>query len=74
MAFHRPARGGSCCRTTAFVLHTPGARYSSSLTVTDQVAFTTSIDVLEAVAAGDGPEAHAGVDRLFGLESRPAGR
>jgi len=39
-----------------FVLHTPGARYSSSLTVTDDVAFTTSIDVLEAVANGSGPQ------------------
>jgi len=38
------------------VLHTPGAHYSSSLTVTDEIAFTTSIDVLEAVAKGDGPE------------------
>src|SRR5471030_3093 len=38
-----------------FVLHTPGTRYSSSLTVTEEVAFTTSIDVLEAVANGDGP-------------------
>jgi len=36
-------------------LHTPGTRYSSSLTVTEEVAFTTSIDVLEAVANGDGP-------------------
>ncbi len=48
--------GGPVQDDRGFVLHTPGARYSSSLTVTDQVAFTTSIDVLEAVAAGDGPE------------------
>jgi putative transcriptional regulator len=38
------------------VLHSPGGRYSSSLAVTDEVAFTTSIDVLEAVASGDGPQ------------------
>jgi putative transcriptional regulator len=38
-----------------FVLHSPGGRYSSSLSVTDDVAFTTSIDVLEAVANGSGP-------------------
>jgi putative transcription antitermination factor YqgF len=31
-------------------------RYSSSLSVTDDVAFTTSIDVLEAVANGTGPQ------------------
>jgi putative transcriptional regulator len=47
--------GGPVQDDRGFVLHTPGAPYSSSLTVTDQVAFTTSIDVLEAVAAGTGP-------------------
>ena len=48
--------GGPVQDDRGFVLHTPGARYSSSLTVTDEIAFTTSIDVLEAVAKGDGPE------------------
>jgi putative transcriptional regulator len=48
--------GGPVQDDRGFVLHTPGAPYSSSLTVTDEVAFTTSIDVLEAVAAGDGPQ------------------
>ncbi|MBE3023770.1 YqgE/AlgH family protein [Janthinobacterium sp. GW458P] len=48
--------GGPVQDDRGFVLHTPGARYSSSLTVTDEIAFTTSIDVLEAVANGDGPE------------------
>lgn len=48
--------GGPVQDDRGFVLHTPGARYSSSLTVTADVAFTTSIDVLEAVAAGDGPQ------------------
>jgi putative transcriptional regulator len=48
--------GGPVQDDRGFVLHTPGARYSSSLTVTEDVAFTTSIDVLEAVAAGDGPQ------------------
>jgi putative transcriptional regulator len=47
--------GGPVQDDRGFVLHTPGAHYSSSLTVTDEVAFTTSIDVLEAVANGDGP-------------------
>ncbi|HWW70422.1 MAG TPA: YqgE/AlgH family protein [Duganella sp.] len=47
--------GGPVQDDRGFVLHTPGNRYSSSLTVTKDVAFTTSIDVLEAVAAGDGP-------------------
>ncbi|XLZ69637.1 YqgE/AlgH family protein [Massilia sp. SR12] len=48
--------GGPVQDDRGFVLHTPGARYSSSLTVTNDVAFTTSIDVLEAVARGHGPE------------------
>jgi len=54
---HEPIMfGGPVQDDRGFVLHTPGARYSSSLTVTEEVAFTTSIDVLEAVAKGDGPE------------------
>ena len=49
--------GGPVQDDRGFVLHTPGhTRYSSSLTVTPDVAFTTSIDVLEAVANGDGPK------------------
>ncbi len=48
--------GGPVQDDRGFVLHTPGAHYSSSLTVTNDVAFTTSIDVLEAVARGHGPE------------------
>jgi putative transcriptional regulator len=48
--------GGPVQDDRGFVLHTPGGRFSSSLSVTDEVAFTTSIDVLEAVASGDGPQ------------------
>ena len=48
--------GGPVQDDRGFVLHTPGAHYSSSLTVTSEVAFTTSIDVLEAVANGAGPQ------------------
>lgn len=47
--------GGPVQDDRGFVLHSPGGRYSSSLAVTDDVAFTTSIDVLEAVANGTGP-------------------
>ncbi len=47
--------GGPVQDDRGFVLHTPSGNYSSSLKVTDDVAFTTSIDVLEAVACGDGP-------------------
>ena len=48
--------GGPVQDDRGFVLHTPGTPYSSSLTVTGEVAFTTSIDVLEAVANGSGPQ------------------
>jgi putative transcriptional regulator len=48
--------GGPVQDDRGFVLHSAGGRYSSSLAVTDDVAFTTSIDVLEAVANGDGPQ------------------
>jgi putative transcriptional regulator len=48
--------GGPVQDDRGFVLHSPGGRYSSSLSVTDEVAFTTSIDVLEAVASGGGPQ------------------
>jgi putative transcriptional regulator len=48
--------GGPVQDDRGFVLHSPGGRYSSSLAVTDEVAFTTSIDVLEAVANGEGPQ------------------
>ncbi len=48
--------GGPVQDDRGFVLHTPVGEYSSSLKVTDEIAFTTSRDVLEAVAAGDGPE------------------
>ena len=47
--------GGPVQDDRGFVLHTPHGQYASSLMVTDEVAFTTSIDVLEAVAAGTGP-------------------
>jgi putative transcriptional regulator len=48
--------GGPVQDDRGFVLHSPSGRYSSSLPVTDDVAFTTSIDVLEAVANGSGPQ------------------
>jgi putative transcriptional regulator len=38
-----------------FVLHAPSAEYNSSLTVSDDVSLTTSRDVLEAAAQGNGP-------------------
>ena len=48
--------GGPVQDDRGFVLHAPVGKYTSSLQVTDDIAFTTSRYVLEAIAAGDGPE------------------
>lgn len=48
--------GGPVHHDRGFVLHTdPGSRWSSSLQVTDHIALTTSIDILKALACGEGP-------------------
>lgn len=47
--------GGPVQTERGFVLHQPAGSYSSSLEVSDDIALTTSKDVLEAVAAGGGP-------------------
>lgn len=47
--------GGPVQVERGFVLHTPIERFSSSLTVSDDIVLTTSKDVLEAVARGAGP-------------------
>lgn len=48
--------GGPVQPDRGFVLHSPIGNWQSTLTVTDDVALTTSKDVLMAVAEGDGPE------------------
>lgn len=48
--------GGPVQVERGFVLHTPHGAYSSSMQVTDEIALTTSKDVLEAVALGRGPQ------------------
>lgn len=48
--------GGPVQEDRGFVLHEPAGSYSSSLKVTSSVAFTTSRDILEAVAGGTGPD------------------
>jgi putative transcriptional regulator len=48
--------GGPVQEDRGFVLHSPSGTFSSMLKVTDEIAFTTSRDVLEAVASGQGPE------------------
>jgi putative transcriptional regulator len=47
--------GGPVQDDRGFVLHTPVGAFSSTLKVTDEIAFTTSRDVLEAVASGEEP-------------------
>ncbi len=48
--------GGPVQVERGFVLHAPDDSFTSSLNVSDDVALTTSRDVLEAVAEGRGPE------------------
>ncbi|WP_136413136.1 YqgE/AlgH family protein [Herbaspirillum sp. ST 5-3] len=47
--------GGPVQVERGFVLHSPHGGFSSMMKVTDDIAMTTSKDVLESVAAGDGP-------------------
>ncbi len=48
--------GGPVQVERGFVLHAPLGQFSSMMQVTDQIALTTSRDILEAVALGAGPE------------------
>jgi putative transcriptional regulator len=48
--------GGPVQDDRGFVLHAPSGKFSSTLKVTEDIAFTTSRDILEALAAGDAPE------------------
>jgi putative transcriptional regulator len=48
--------GGPVQVERGFVLHSPLEQFSSMMKVTEEVALTTSKDVLEAVASGAGPE------------------
>lgn len=48
--------GGPVQREHGFLVHTPAGNWDSSLPVTESIAVTTSRDILQAIAAGDGPE------------------
>lgn len=48
--------GGPVQDDRGFVLHSPCKQFSSMLKITDEIAFTTSRDVLESLASGFGPE------------------
>ena len=48
--------GGPVQKDRGFVLHTAGGRWDTSMDVSESVSLTTSRDVIEAIAAGKGPE------------------
>ncbi|MDQ2696906.1 MAG: YqgE/AlgH family protein [Pseudomonadota bacterium] len=48
--------GGPVHQEQGFVVHTPLGRWESTLKVTDAIGITTSRDVLQAMALGQGPE------------------
>lgn len=47
--------GGPVQPERGFVIHGPDSHWESTLKVSDSIALTTSRDILEAVATGDGP-------------------
>jgi putative transcriptional regulator len=47
--------GGPVQQDRGFILHRPAGQWNSSIEVTRDVAVSTSRDILEAVARGDGP-------------------
>lgn len=54
---HRPVFiGGPVLPERGFVLHRPRGDWESSLAVTDDVSLTTSLDILQAIAEGRGPQ------------------
>jgi putative transcriptional regulator len=48
--------GGPVQLERGFVIHSPQGKWDSTLQVSDQVSLTTSRDILEAIAIGEGPE------------------
>lgn len=48
--------GGPVQPERGFVIHTPNTRWDSTLVVSETIALTTSRDILEALAIGEGPD------------------
>jgi len=48
--------GGPVQQERGFVVHTSGGVWAATLAVSETISLTTSRDVLEAIAAGEGPE------------------
>jgi len=49
-------QGGPVQTDRGFVLHTPGRQWESTLPVSERLHLTTSRDILDALARGEGPE------------------
>jgi putative transcriptional regulator len=48
--------GGPVQQDRGFVVHTSGGDWHATMAVSETISLTTSRDVLEAIAAGEGPE------------------
>lgn len=48
--------GGPVQQEHGFVIHTSGGDWNATMAVSETISLTTSRDVLEAIAAGEGPE------------------
>ncbi|MEN8260975.1 MAG: YqgE/AlgH family protein, partial [Pseudomonadota bacterium] len=48
--------GGPVQPERGFIIHTPIGEWDSSLKVSEGIALTTSRDILENIAAGEGPD------------------
>lgn len=48
--------GGPVQQDRGFVIHSNSGNWTASMPISDTIALTTSRDILEAIAVGDGPE------------------
>ena len=55
--------GGPVQSDRGFVLHANVGQFSSSLKVSDDISFTTSRDILESLAAGEGGRVRTAMDK-----------
>ena len=57
IAANRPVlSGGPVARDRGFVLHNPGPEFENSMSVSESIQLTLSRDVVDALAAGNGPD------------------
>ena len=56
IASHPVLVGGPVAQERGFVLHNPGKEFESSVAVSKDVQLTLSRDVIDAMAAGEGPD------------------